>query len=168
VTSLLSEERTTFEGAHYRVTEAPAEPKPVQRPLPLLIGGGGEQRTMRIAARYANEWNVWGDPEVLRQKIGVLDQRCAEIDRDPATIRRSAQALLFLSTDESYLAKMRDRDLGRAAIVGTPAEVQDVIGAYADAGVDELIVPDFNLRDPGRRQETLDLFLNEAAAPFRS
>jgi F420-dependent oxidoreductase-like protein len=168
VTSLLSQERTTFEGRHYHLREAPAEPKPVQRPLPLLIGGGGEQRTMRIAARYANEWNVWGTPDVLRQKIGVLEQRCAEIDRDPAEIQRSAQALLFLSADEAFLEKMRGRDLGRAAIVGTPAEVQEVVGAYAEAGVHELIIPDFTLGDPARRQETLDLFLTEVAAPFRS
>ena len=167
VRSLLSEERTTFEGEHYRLGEAPAEPKPVQQPLPLLIGGGGEQRTLRIAARYADEWNVWGTPDVLRQKIGVLEQRCAEIGRDATEIRRSAQGLLFLSTDESFVAKMRERDLGRASIVGTPAEVQEIVGAYVEAGVDELIIPDFTLGDPQRRQDTLDLFLTEVAPAFR-
>lgn len=168
ITSLLAEERTTFDGAHYRLSEAPLAPKPVQQPLPLLIGGGGEQRTMRIAARYANEWNVWGTPDVLRRKIGVLSQRCDEVGRDVGEIRRSAQALLFLSDDQSFLDKMRSRDVGRAGVVGTPAEVQDVLGAYVDAGVDEFIVPDFTLGSPERRQETLDRFLQECAAPFRS
>ena len=87
VTSLLREPRTTFDGRYYQLRDAPCDPKPVQARLPLLIGGKGEQRTMRIAARYADEWNAWCDIEQFRHRTGVLDQRCEEIDRDPADDR---------------------------------------------------------------------------------
>ena len=80
---LHSEERSNFEGRFYRLVDAPCEPKPVQRPLPLLIGGGGEKTTMRIAARYADEWNCWGLPELMAHKSEVLERHCLEIGRDP-------------------------------------------------------------------------------------
>jgi F420-dependent oxidoreductase-like protein len=164
VTGLLREQRTTVEGRHYRVTDAPNDPKPVQEPLPLLIGGGGEKRTMKIAAQYADEWNVWGTPDVLRHKIGVLERHCHDVGRDPGHIQKSAQALMFLGEDESWLGRFRDTDLGRAAIVGTPDEVTEVVQAYVDAGVDELIIPDFTMGS--RRGETYDLFMDRVAPNF--
>jgi F420-dependent oxidoreductase-like protein len=167
VRGLLDEEQTTFAGTYYRLSGAPNEPKPVQDKLPLLIGGGGEKVTMRIAATYADEWNCWGTPEVHDHKRAVLERHCETIGRDPAEIARSAQALLFLSTDEGWLADKRGTDMGRAAIVGTPKEVQEVVAAYADAGVDELIVPDFTLGRGSRRTDTFDLFINEVAPSFR-
>ena len=167
VKALTTQDRSDFSGRYYALIEAPLEPKPVQSPMPLLVGGGGEKVTMRIAATYADEWNVWGTPDVLRHKGEVLDRHCEKLERDPKEIQRSAQALLFLSTDEEWLAKRRDADLGRAAIVGTPAEVTDVIGAYRDAGVDEFIVPDFTLASGQRKLDTFDLFINEVAPNFR-
>jgi len=166
VRSLTTEARTTFHGRHYTLTDAPMEPKPVG-PLPLLVGGGGEKRTLRIAAEHAQEWNVWSTPEVFAHKSAVLDRHCEDLGRDPAEIRRSTQALLFLSDDESFLARIRERDIGRAAIVGTPAEVVEVVGRYRDAGVDELIVPDFTLGTGERRTETLARFREEVASHFR-
>jgi hypothetical protein len=73
--------------------EARCEPKPVQRPRPpLVLGGQGEKRTLRIAARWANQWNLpGGDPATLRHKIDVLYRHCAEIGRDPSGIEISAQ-----------------------------------------------------------------------------
>jgi F420-dependent oxidoreductase-like protein len=167
VTSLLAQPRTTFAGKHYELHDAPCQPGPVSGHLPLLVGGGGEKRTLRVAAKYADEWNVWSTPELFAQKSAVLDQRCAEIDRDPATIVRSTQALLFLSDDESWLESRRGKDIGMPSIVGTPNEVVDIVGRYAEAGVDELIVPDFSLGSPERRVETCDRFINEVAPSFR-
>jgi F420-dependent oxidoreductase-like protein len=159
ISGLLTQDRTTFDGTYYRITEAPLSPKAATGKLPLLVGGGGEKRTMRIAAKYADEWNVWGDPALLAAKGAVLDRHCEDLGRDPSTIARSANALLFLSEDEAWVAERRSRDVGRAAIVGTPAEVVDIVAAYEEAGVDELIIPDFNMRDPSRKRETMDLFM---------
>jgi F420-dependent oxidoreductase-like protein len=167
VTGLLSGGRTTFHGEHYRVTDAPNNPAPVNGRIPLLVGGGGEQRTLRVAARYADEWNIWSTPDLMRQKSSVLEQRCEEIGRDPGQILHSTQALLFMSDDESWLQARRDADVGRAAIIGTPSEVADTVGRYADAGVDELIVPDFTLGSPERRRDTCDTFQAEVASHFR-
>ena len=168
VKRLTTEDRVTFDGAHYRLRDAPLEPKPVQSPMPLLVGGGGEKVTMRIAARWADEWNVWGTPDVLAHKTAVLDRHCEDLGRDPASIGRSAQALLFMSDDRSWLAQKREQTAGgRAAIVGTPAELVDVIAAYRDAGVDELIVPDFNLGPLQRTLDTYDRFMAEVASAHR-
>jgi F420-dependent oxidoreductase-like protein len=162
LTSLLREPRTTFAGEHYRLTEAPNQPAPVQERLPILIGGGGEKRTMRMAAQYADEWNAWTTPEVLAHKVGVLRRHCDDLGRDPAEIAVSTQALLFLSTDEAWLADKRGN-----GIVGTPAEVTEIVAAYRDAGCDELIIPDFTLGPMARRKDTCDLLINEVAPNFR-
>jgi F420-dependent oxidoreductase-like protein len=87
--------RATYEGRYYRLREAVHEPKPVQRPHPpLVIGGKGERVLLRIAARYADEWNLpAGTPEEFRHKSQVLDQHCRAVGRDPADIARSIQFL---------------------------------------------------------------------------
>ena len=164
---LLREKRTTFAGEYFRITDAPNQPAPVQTKLPLLIGGGGEKRTMRIAAHYADEWNVWSTPEVLEHKVGVLRRHCEDLGRDVSEIAVSTQALLFLSTDEGWLATKRDSDTGRAGIVGTPNEVVDIVGRYREAGADELIVPDWTMGSMQRRKDTCDLFVEEVASHFR-
>ncbi len=165
VRGLFDHGRLSFEGRYYRLQGAPLEPKPIQQPLPLLVGGGGEQLTLRIAARYANEWNVWGTPDLLRQKIAVLERHCAEAGRDPREIRRSANALLILTDDEALIE--RTRATGRPLIAGSVGRVQETLGMYLEAGVDEVIIPDFNLGRGERRREQLDRFIHEAAAPFR-
>jgi len=90
VASLLREPRTTFEGRFFRLTDAPNEPVPVQERLPVLVAGSGEQRTLRTVARYADVWHTWGTPESFAAKSAVLDQRCAEVGRDPGGIRRAS------------------------------------------------------------------------------
>jgi F420-dependent oxidoreductase-like protein len=152
VTSLLREERTTCEGAYYRVVDAPCEPKPLQRPLPLLVGGGGERRTLAIAARYADEWNVWGTPDVLRHKNEVLDRHCEAIGRDPSSIRRMCQALVGFTETPA-----EPQQGARPMVVGTPEQVAETMAAYADAGVDEFIVPCFDRVD--RARAVVDRFM---------
>jgi F420-dependent oxidoreductase-like protein len=88
IVGLLTQETTTFKGAYYELTEARCEPKAVQRPHPpICIGGSGEKRTLRTAARFAQHWNfVGGTPEQFTRAVDVLHQHCADIGRDPAEI----------------------------------------------------------------------------------
>jgi len=91
IKALFEQEPADFEGKVYRLKDAPMNPKPAQRPMPLLIGGGGERRTLRMVARYATEWNVpiTQGLEVYKQKLEVLERHCEAEGRDPATIQRS-------------------------------------------------------------------------------
>ena len=163
IKALFSESKAGFEGRFYQLEDASLEPKPVQQPLPLLIGGGGEQRTLRITARFADAWNVWGDVATLRQKMEVLDGHCAALGRDPKAVRRTAVALLFMSEDNAFLERMRNTDIGRPAIIGTAEEVRETLDAYESIGVDEFIVPDFTLGQGRDKIKILDRFIKEVA-----
>jgi F420-dependent oxidoreductase-like protein len=145
IKGLFTNEYSDFEGEFYQLKRAPLEPKPVQEKLPLMIGGGGEKVTLKIAAKYADEWNVWGDVDTLVKKMKILDQHCETVGRNPGEIERSGVALLFLSEDESYLKRMKSLRMPSPAIIGNVNEVRDIVAAYDEAGVKELIVPDFTL-----------------------
>ena len=121
-----------------------------------------------MVAEYADEWNVWSTPEVMVQKSAVLGELCARLGRDPADIERSSVALLFLVDTDAEADKLRAHDFGRPSLIGTPGQLQEQLAAYAEAGVDELIIPDFTLGGGAEQDETLDRFLAEVAAPFRS
>ena len=167
VSSLLRQPRTTFHGRYFQIEDAPNRPAPVQPKLPLLIGGSGEKRMLGIVARFADQWNCWSTPDVLRHKFGVLGNHCDEIGRERSEIYVSTQALVFLSTDEKELAPLRESDIGRSAAVGTPAEMVELMGAYRDAGADEFIVPGFTMGDPSKRRDICDLFIQEVAPALR-
>jgi F420-dependent oxidoreductase-like protein len=165
VRGLTSGERFSFSGDHYTVTDSPSVNP--GRKMDLLIGGGGEKKTMRIAAQYADEWNVWSTPSIMRQKIEVLKQHCERLGRDFGSIKVSTQALLFMSDDEGFLDNMRKNEMPMASMIGTPKQVGETLAEYVEIGVDEFIVPDFTLPPPGAaRLELLDQFA-EVAAPLR-
>jgi F420-dependent oxidoreductase-like protein len=110
---LWTEPVATFEGKYYHLQEARCEPKPLQKPYPpFVIGGGGEQLTLRVVARYADIWNHTGAVADFVHKNQVLDEHCAAIGRDPAEIERSVQLVL----DYDNLAGDREtlRDFIRA------------------------------------------------------
>lgn len=102
IRSLWTQPRTTFDGRHYQLKDAVAEPKPVQQPYPpIWIGGSGPKRTLRITAEYADVWNAaGGSPESVAESSAILDRHCADVGRDPAAIRRSVQVGLTDDTDE--------------------------------------------------------------------
>lgn len=162
--SLLREPRTTFSGEYYNLADAPLEPRPVQTPMPLLIGGGGEKVMLGIVARYADEWNGWGTPEVLRHKIAVLSEHCAAIGRDPAEIHKSAQVMWVMEGENDAPSA---RPSVQPTITGSPVALAEAVAAYAEAGVDELVVPDFNLGPITDRLRIYDRFLDEVASNFR-
>ena len=72
IKALFSEPKANFSGKHYQLSDASLEPKPVQKPLPLLVGGGGEKVTLKITAKYADAWNTWGDPELMAAKGAIF------------------------------------------------------------------------------------------------
>jgi len=166
IKSLFNEPSANFEGRFYTLKDATLEPKPLQPNLPLMVGGGGEKVTLRITARYADEWNVWGTVETMIHKMKILDRHCEDIGRDPKNIQRSAVALLFLSDDDRFIQQIRET-VDRALIAGNLAEVQDTVKAYQEAGVDELLVPDFTLGQGQQKIDTLDTFINDIAPLVR-
>ena len=142
--SLLSEERTTFNGNFYDITDAPADPKPMQSPLPILVGTGSP-RMLRITARHADEWNTWGAPDMAGGALAKLHTACEQVGRDPSTMWKSTQALVFMSENAELAANLAEGDMGARSILGSNAALIDEIGRYVELGFDELIVPDFTL-----------------------
>jgi F420-dependent oxidoreductase-like protein len=177
IRSLFANTSTTFSGRYYSAEDAPLEPRPVQRPLPLMIGGGGEKRTMKIAAQYADRWNYWGTPDVVRRKLEVLDAHCADVGRNPAEITRTAQVNLYMSDDRTWLEQHRKRleglevGAGRraidSAIIGTPAELVDVVAKYVEIGIDELMIPDSTFGDLDDRKRLYDAFKEKVIDKLR-
>lgn len=155
VKGLLRSPSTTFEGEHYQLRGALCEPKPVQQPLPLLIGGKGD-RMLGLVARHADEWNMWSLPEVMAERSRKLAEHCEAIGRDPSTIRRSTQALVMVTDDPARARELVERVAPRAAVAGPPEHFAEVVEQWAEVGVDEVIVPDFVLGTGAARLERLD------------
>ncbi|MEX0426181.1 LLM class flavin-dependent oxidoreductase [Nocardioides sp. DS6] len=138
VRSLLTEDRTTFAGKVYAISDAPCDPKPVQEQLPILVGTSSP-RMLRITARHAQEWNTWGTPEVAAERRAGLVAACEKVGRDVATMHSSVNALIDLDGETPAT--------GRAILTGSAEQLVDRMGAYAEAGFDEFILPDGNLGD---------------------
>ena len=107
IVSLLGNESTNFSGKYFELSEARCEPKGPQRPAPpIVIGGGGEKRTLRIAARFAQHWNLpFASPEVFEQKNEVLLGHCEAVGRDPSEITRSVQITFAADQDPGEAAE---------------------------------------------------------------
>ncbi len=174
--ALWTQPKSSFKGRYYQLDDAPLSPKPVQRPYPeLMIGGGGEKVTLRITARHADHWNVWGGPERLRAKGAILDQHCAAAGRDPKSIVRSANMVLVMSDDRAEVEKARGALIKRMGmedavatdtmLAGSPGAIRDTLGRLRDAGVGMLWIPTMFL--PKEPRPVLDRFIQEIAPAFR-
>jgi alkanesulfonate monooxygenase SsuD/methylene tetrahydromethanopterin reductase-like flavin-dependent oxidoreductase (luciferase family) len=156
--ALLSDTRTTFEGRYYTLLDAECEPKPVQAPLPLLVGGKGD-RMLGITARHAQEWNMWASPETLRERGAVLDAHCERLGRDPGTVERSVQALVHVTEDEAAAKALTEAVAPRPVCAGSPERFGEMVAAWADAGATEVVVPDFALGRGQDRRDEMDALL---------
>ena len=155
VRSLLEQAVTDFKGRSFELSNAWCEPKPLQTRLPLLIGGKGD-RMLRLVARHADMWNMWSIPSKFAERSAVLDQSSEAIGRDPATIRRSTQALVCLTDSASEARSFIDAAGGRAAFAGTAEQFADLAAQWHDAGVDELVIPDWHLGTGTQRAESIE------------
>ena len=163
---LLRTPATTVSGEHYRLADALCEPKPVQDPLPMLIGGKGD-RMMGVVARYADEWNMWSLADAFAERSGALDRACEKVGRDPATIARSTQALWFLDDDAARVDTLIEKVAPRPAVGGPPDRLVEAVTAWREAGVDEVIVPDFTLGTGDQKLERMDSIIEQVAPAFR-
>jgi F420-dependent oxidoreductase-like protein len=145
----------SFAGKHYRIVDSPALPKPVQSPRPpIIIGGHGKKRTPALAARYAQEFNTpFAKIEDLPALYGRVRAACAEAGRDQLPVFSSA-AVLCVGKDDAEVAR-RAAAIGRevdemrenGGIVGTPAEVVDILGRYAEVGTERVYLQTLDLAD---------------------
>ncbi|MEX2228480.1 MAG: TIGR03560 family F420-dependent LLM class oxidoreductase [Dehalococcoidia bacterium] len=143
--SLFTEERTTFDGRYYHLADAMVMPAPVQARLPIVVGGRGEKRTLRIAARYADGWNVpYINVEEFERLNGVLDMWCEREDRDPATIERSVNLHMHMGANDADAARITEaRGGARAAagaVSGTAQRAIETIKAYEEAGASRVSI----------------------------
>ena len=148
IRSLFEDEVTNFEGKHCAVHDAVLWPKPVQPRLPILIGGGGEKKTLRIVARHADLWNGFGTPDVIRRKIDILREHCAAVGRDPTDISVTANIGIIVR-DSAAGIRARLDEIGEVAgfpdyaasnqPYGTSEIVARRLAEYAAVGVREII-----------------------------
>jgi alkanesulfonate monooxygenase SsuD/methylene tetrahydromethanopterin reductase-like flavin-dependent oxidoreductase (luciferase family) len=162
VRGLLTQDVTSFAGRHYRLEDARLAPKPLQARVPLVIGGAGERRTLRIVAEHADIWNTMaGDAGAYRRLAGVLAGHCEAAGRDPADIRRS---VMFRAVVRETEAEARaDAGDGAWLVAGTPEQCAERLRAYAELGVRDFLL---GLRPPIDWQ-TLELVATRVAPALR-
>ena len=149
IRSLWTNETTTFVGKHYRLEDARLEPKPLQERLPLVIGGSGERRTLRIVAEHGDIWNTfYGDLDHYRHLLEVLARHCADVGRNPADVRKSLTFRAILDEDERA-AQERVREiyggppperLRNMMVVGTPEQCVERLRRYAGLGLGDFLL----------------------------
>ena len=169
--------RANFEGKHFRLANAPNNPKPLQPRIPIWIGGRGEKRTLRAAARFADGWNAaYIGPDEWKQKGDVLTRWCETEGRDPRTILRTVNLGFYLGADakgaargeQIYQRHFGGRTDGRqdrtGYLRGTPRDVMDMIGKFRDLGCVRLNIA---LREGPYDWEALNAFADEVIPKFR-
>jgi F420-dependent oxidoreductase-like protein len=172
---LWTQDRANFTGEHFTLVDAVCAPKPVQQPYPpIWIGGGGEQKTLRVVAEYADGWNAFPAPvPQLQHKLDVLRDHCAAVGRDYNAIRKQMVCTPIVRNDPTQLTQELERfaaerqiPVERArqmAIVGTPEEVAATLIPYIGIGFDMFLLMERAPLD----YETLRLFMHSVAPRLR-
>jgi F420-dependent oxidoreductase-like protein len=142
--AMFTEEQATYAGRHHSVTGAYNNPKPLRGDIPIVIGGSGEKKTLRMVAEYADGCNLFGDPEKAKHLLGVLEGHCETVGRDPAEITKTVMmSLAIAETDDGLAAKaraMRDSGLPQqridATFLATPERLLERADALRAVGVE--------------------------------
>jgi F420-dependent oxidoreductase-like protein len=147
--AMFTQDAPSYRGRYYHIDSARNVPRPLRGDIPIMIGGSGEKRTLKLVAQYADLCNIFGSPATVRRLNGVIDAHCETVGRDPSQIRRTRLSSLFICDSDAQADEMRafvrsiaGDDADQRFDVGTEPELRDRVGALADAGLDTLI---FNL-----------------------
>ena len=157
--AMFREEAPTFEGRFYRIEGALNFPRPIQpNGPPIMIGGGGEQRTLKLVAQYADMCNIFGDVATVRHKIDVLERHCQTVGRDPRTITKTRLGTLLIRKTDAEAERVFQQVLNRPGInqeyvgsvlmVGGPDRIAEQAQQLLDAGLDGLIFNMPHMEDP--------------------
>lgn len=171
IRKLWTEPRASFDGRFYRIKDAYCNPKPIQKPCPqILIGGGGERFTLKIVAKYADACNLFGTVDSVKSKLKILRDHCQAVGRDYDSIVKTRLGLVLIDKDKQRLhARVGEALKGvpeerwrEFAAYGTPEEVHKQIEMFRDVGVSYFIVT----FEPRRELEDLKLFGEEVVKKF--
>jgi F420-dependent oxidoreductase-like protein len=159
----------SFKGKYYQIKNAYCNPKPIQKPSPpILVGGSGERKTLKIVAKYADACNLFGSPESLKKKLDILKAHCKSVDRDYDSILKTKLATIVVD-DNKEMAKNRvqetfkgmpEEHIKEFVIYGTPEDIQVQIRTLEQIGIQYLIV-NFEF---SRELEALNMFANKVIA----
>jgi F420-dependent oxidoreductase-like protein len=168
IRKMWTEEPTaSFNGKYYQIHNAYCNPKPIQKPSPpILVGGSGERKTLKIVAKYADACNLFGSAETIKRKLNILKEHCESVGRDYDSILKTKLDLVVIDDSEEMARKraqqfyigipeqqIRNREF---AIYGTPEDVSRQIKTFEEVGIQYLIVH----VEPSRELEALDTFVN--------
>jgi F420-dependent oxidoreductase-like protein len=157
--AMFREEVASFEGRYYRIGGALNFPRPIQKGgPPIMIGGGGEQRTLKLVAQYGDICNIFGDAATVRHKMDVLERHCETVGRDPRTIVKTRLGSLLIRKTDAEAERLFQQILNRPGIneeivrsmfiVGGPDRVAEQAQKLLDAGLDGLIFNMPHMEDP--------------------
>src|SRR6187200_116017 len=167
IRKMWTEEPTaSFNGKYYQINNAYCKPKPIQKPSPpIMVGGSGERRTLRIVAKYADACNLFGSAETVKTKLKVLKDHCESVGRDYNSILKTKLGAIVVD-DDKEIAKTRvqqtfkgipEEQINEFVIYGTPEDVLGQIELIEEVGIQYLIVD----LEPSRELEALDVFANK-------
>lgn len=168
ITKMWTEERASFSGKYYQIEEAYCNPKPIQIPHPpLLVGGSGERRTLKIVAKYADASNVFGSPVTVKRKLEVLREYCRDLNRDYDSILKTKLVNVFIYRDReeakrrvaSALQRKSQEEINEYATYGSPDDVLQQLQDLKAAGIEYFMVH----LEPARESEALDMFTDSVA-----
>ena len=163
IRKMWAEEATaTFNGKYYQIRNAYCNPKPIQKPSPpIMIGGSGERRTLKIVAKYADACNLFGSAETVKRKLSILKEHCRSVGRDYDSILKTKLGFVVIDNDKKMVEKrvqqmskvLPEEQIGEFAIYGTPEEVLKQIELLEDVGIQYLILD----LEPYREMEALEI-----------
>jgi F420-dependent oxidoreductase-like protein len=164
-----TEDKASFDGRYYQLRGAYCNPKPIQQPHPkILIGGGGEKRTLKTVAKYGDASNLFGSVDTVKRKLDVLREHCKEVGRDYDSIIKSKTGRVIIGDRESIekgfaqMGGFTQERMREFLTYGTPEQIRQEIENFREAGVDYLI---FSF-DPRNELEAVTSFGNDVVSTF--